>query len=138
MFVIFFILFASLMIIIIARKKNAPQYRTQADVENRLAEMISNNFEEIGWNNWGSRIHHNKEQLKRLERAVKSKDMVVLKYDKNLGTARVLGDTNKTYQVSGRGCTCEDFEHRKLPCKHMYFLAITASEEIEREQEVLH
>ena len=96
--------------------------------------MISNNFKEIGWNNWDSRIHHNKEQLKRLERAVKTKKMSVLEHSKNSGIAKVRGDTGVVYSVSRNGCNCGDFEHRNLPCKHMYFLAIELSEKTSKER----
>ena len=132
MFAVFFVLFALFLIIIAIQKKNTSQNITQADVENRLAQMISNDFQELGWNDWNSRVHHNKEQLKRLERAVKSGTMTVLEYDKYSGIAKVSGDTNKIYRVSGRSCTCGDFAHRNLPCKHMYFLAIMLSEEMEQ------
>ena len=128
MITIFLFLSAFFLMIIVIKQKNTSQNLTQADVENRITRMIRDDFREIGWDYWDDRLHCNKEQLKRLERAVISKNMTVLEYDKKLGVARVAGDTNKTYQVSGRGCTCGDFEHRKLPCKHMYFLAIMLSE----------
>lgn len=134
MYAIFFILFAFFLIIIAIKNKNSSHNLTQADVENRLAQMISDNFQEAGWNDWDSRLHLNKEQLKRLERAVKSKDMTVLEYDENTGIAKVSGDTNKIYRVSGKGCNCADFEHRYLPCKHMYFLAIMLSEQKEKDR----
>lgn len=117
---------------VIFHKQENNTYITSSDVENKLSQMIHNNFLQIGWNDWDFKIHKNKEQLKRLERAVKSKNITLTEYDKTSGTATIVGDSNKIYYVSKNYCTCADFKHRMLPCKHMYFLAITLSEQKEK------
>lgn len=37
--------------------------------------------------------------------------------------ASVTGQSGKTYRTSLYSCTCKDFQARKIPCKHMIFLA---------------
>lgn len=107
-------------------------FTASSDIENKLSQMITNDFLQIGWNDWDFKIHSNKEQLKRLERAVKSKNIMLMEYDKYSGIATIVGDSNKIYYVSNNHCTCADFKNRMLPCKHMYFLAIALSEQKEK------
>ena len=37
-------------------------------------------------------------------------------------SCRIIGSTREPYSVTLRSCDCYDFSHRRLPCKHMYYL----------------
>ena len=104
---------------------------TKTDIRNRLVSMISQTFSEIGWTDWPMSTHSQDEQLRRLERAVKSKKISVVSYDKEKNEGIVSGDNGALYTVGAKGCSCPDFNHRGLPCKHMYFLAIYIGEKPE-------
>lgn len=105
---------------------------TKADIRNKLVSLISQTFSEIGWNLWDKSIHSLDEQLTRLERAVKSKKMSVLDYNEDTKIGSVMGEKGGIYTVGADGCSCPDFNHRGLPCKHMYFLAMIISEDREK------
>lgn len=113
----------------IVKLSNAEKQKiSKADIRNRLVSMISQTFSEIGWTGWTSSTHAQDEQLKRLERAVKSKKISVVSYDKGKKEGIVSGENGALYTVGANGCSCPDFNHRGLPCKHMYFLAIYIEE----------
>lgn len=38
-------------------------------------------------------------------------------------SARIMGTSREIYNTSLSACSCMDFQKRKLPCKHMYYLA---------------
>lgn len=39
-------------------------------------------------------------------------------------TAQIHSDSGNTYTTTLHSCTCPDFQHRKAPCKHMFYLAV--------------
>lgn len=119
---------AIILCILISSKQKPNRNITSIDIENKLVQMISDTYQQIGWTDWDSELHRNKDQLKRLERAVKSSEMHILEYDSKTGFAKICGDSNKTYITYKNGCNCADFHRRFLPCKHMYYLAIMLSE----------
>lgn len=73
--------------------------------------------------NWDKEIHNDEEQLKRIKRA-ESADMTPTSIDYENQTGVFKGSGKKPYEVSLDFCTCSDFRRRKLPCKHIYRLAM--------------
>ncbi len=74
------------------------------------------------WSKW-SDVPMNDAQLQRLARGVEcgftpKKVCIDAKY------AIIVGSERKSYKTTLTRCSCPDFKKRKLPCKHMYFLAI--------------
>lgn len=67
-------------------------------------------------------IHEDPDQVKRLERA-KSSACTPLSVSKE-DTTGVFSGSHGTYKTTLETCTCGDFIRRKLPCKHIYRLAI--------------
>lgn len=60
----------------------------------------------------------------KLERAyMQRKQMQILAYDPRYHVSIILGTTQNRYLTSASFCTCKDFRVRRLPCKHMFFLA---------------
>lgn len=47
-----------------------------------------------------------------------------------LYTCTFAGSEGGQYHTTLSGCTCPDFQKRKVPCKHMYYLAIKCNIEI--------
>ena len=52
---------------------------------------------------------------------LKAKDV---KIDRPSLRAEIQGSASVPYQTDLSGCTCPDFRNRKMPCKHMYRLAL--------------
>ncbi len=72
---------------------------------------------------WPSSTHNTADQRKRLESARSSKttpDSI----DKMNCSGVFAGSGKNPYTATLDSCTCGDFFHRQLPCKHMYRLAI--------------
>ena len=78
-------------------------------------------FSEIGWTSWAEQELMGDEQFSRVSKAVDDK-MKLVSIDRLLKVGQV--ESSAVYDVSESGCTCKDFSMRKLPCKHMYFLAL--------------
>lgn len=47
-----------------------------------------------------------------------------VKIDRSSRRAEIQGSASIPYQTDLSGCTCQDFNVRKMPCKHMYRLAL--------------
>lgn len=75
----------------------------------------------VGWDIWDASVHAAAGQADRIRRAV-TQDIRIKKYSGGLATVR--GTGGDLYSVSFGGCSCEDFQRRGLPCKHVYKLAI--------------
>lgn len=73
--------------------------------------------------NWPENIHTSKDQEKRLASA-KSAKTTPTSIDKQNETGIFPGSGSSPYQTTLDSCTCIDFIRRKLPCKHIYRLAI--------------
>ena len=65
--------------------------------------------------------HHTSEQTKRIVAALDNE--VSLTPFKELSFT-VIGSNGNTYITTLNSCTCPDFVHRRIPCKHMYRVAI--------------
>lgn len=72
---------------------------------------------------WDASIHDDPEQIKRYEKAQKS-DVTPDQIDHESATGIFQGSGKKPYETTLDSCTCGDFIRRKLPCKHMYRLAL--------------
>lgn len=75
------------------------------------------------WDIWDESIHKADGQAARIERA-KTQDIKILDQTKN-GYAKMRGTSGDIYYVTLEDCTCPDFRRRKIPCKHMYKLAMS-------------
>lgn len=73
------------------------------------------------WGKWSS-CHNAPEQKERLLRG-RSANYSPISIDKKKCAARIHG-RHEIYNVSLLQCDCMDFQKRKLPCKHMYRLAM--------------
>lgn len=73
--------------------------------------------------NWTEEIHNSADQQKRIESAQKARTSPAT-IDRESKTATFKGSGAMPYQTTLESCTCIDFVRRKLPCKHMYRLAI--------------
>lgn len=74
------------------------------------------------WDEWDASVHMAAGQSDRMARA--HEQNLSIKKIKKDGTAIIRGSTGITYYTRFDRCTCEDFQHRHLPCKHMYLYAI--------------
>lgn len=74
------------------------------------------------WDEWDVSVHMAPGQSDRMARA--HEQSLSIKKIKKDGTAVIRGSTGKIYYTRFDRCTCEDFQHRHLPCKHMYLYAI--------------
>ena len=72
---------------------------------------------------WPDNIHSTKDQSKRIASA-KSSATTPASIDKNQMTAIFPSTSFISYETTLKTCTCRDFTVRKLPCKHIYRLAI--------------
>lgn len=68
-------------------------------------------------------IHSSVEQIKRFEKAA-TKKFNILEFNADEQIALFEGSDGSIYSSSLQGCTCIDCAFRRLPCKHMYKLAI--------------
>ncbi len=72
---------------------------------------------------WPENVHATAEQQKRLESA-KSSKTTPAHIDKENEKGIFPGRGSTDYHTTLESCTCVDFARRKLPCKHIYRLAI--------------
>lgn len=72
---------------------------------------------------WDESIHMPEEQRKRILSAEKA-TTTPLSVDKESLTGVFPGSGKSPYKTTLESCTCGDFIRRKLPCKHMYRLAM--------------
>lgn len=75
------------------------------------------------WDDWDVSIHSDKAQTDRQGRAMTYP--FTFQIDKNSQSARFSSTTDLPYyDTTLSNCTCYDFQKRKLPCKHIYRLAV--------------
>lgn len=72
---------------------------------------------------WSEDVHISDEQKKRIISARSSKTTPSF-IDKQSQTGIFPGSGSVPYKTTLEYCTCIDFSRRKLPCKHIYRLAI--------------
>lgn len=76
----------------------------------------------VDWSIWDASVHQAEGQADRMCRALEQ-GLPVLGRSKS-GAYIVQGSTGTPYEVTFGSCTCEDFDRRRLPCKHIYSLAM--------------
>ena len=74
------------------------------------------------WPDWDGAIHEDEAQVQRQGRAVTYPFSFEIDHDKETGIFSSTTDI-PYYETTLSGCTCYDFQERRLPCKHMYWLA---------------
>lgn len=72
---------------------------------------------------WDESIHTSPDQQKRIASA-KKPGMTPLSVDVQSQSGAFAGSGKSPYETTLETCTCSDFIRRKIPCKHMYRLAI--------------
>lgn len=92
-------------------------------------KMLAADFARVGWPVWGYASHCIDGQDDRIQRAIKSRQMKVIEYERENHAARIQGESGDHYTITPQGCSCPDFAKRGLPCKHMYFAVMEISED---------
>lgn len=72
-------------------------------------------------NYWSEKELSLQDQQNREKRA-KTEKINCIEYDSEKLFCRIHGSTDDIYYVTPLHCACVDFERRKMPCKHMYYL----------------
>lgn len=85
--------------------------------------MIENDSTSWTFGKWDASIHSTPDQLKRIASAKKA-DTSPSFIDKEAKKGIFPSSGKNPYQTTLDSCTCVDFSRRKLPCKHMYRLAM--------------
>ena len=109
------------------------RYVTGTETHKWILHHISTDFNAMqGWDVWDSSIHDAPGQFERVERGIMDRSISVLCYDPKYQLAKVQGKTG-VYLTSSARCSCPDFRKRRLPCKHMYALAVELEGDIQKE-----
>ncbi|MDO5785446.1 MAG: hypothetical protein Q4P20_10340, partial [Eubacteriales bacterium] len=106
------------------KKLEAERKAEQERLDKIRSEMLTA-FSVYPWDIWPVDAHNGRFQTRRMERACNSYSMEVLSFTPNDYSARIRGEHEEIYSVTPQSCGCMDFKKRLLPCKHMYFLALT-------------
>ena len=100
------------------------RYVTGVETHKWILHCLSADFAAMpGWDIWDSSIHEASGQFERAQRAAADKEITILCYDSKYRLAKVQGKT-AVYLTSYKRCSCPDYRKRRLPCKHMYALAM--------------
>jgi hypothetical protein len=100
------------------------------DVEIEEAQQLENsrggNLPTFG--KWNASAHVDRAQIERVERARKSRTDPI-SVDERAKSARFESTSlgREHYETTLDACTCDDFDTRQLPCKHIYRLAFELS-----------
>lgn len=98
------------------------RYISQDDIDKYNLETMDRLFQAMeGWKEWDSSIHHATGQFDRMRRTDK---VHVEWYSPVHEIGKVIGSGGNAYLTSCHRCSCPDYRARKLPCKHMYALAM--------------
>lgn len=109
------------------------RYVTQADIKKYTIHKMSEDFLAMqGWDIWDVSIHEAPGQYERMERATIDGEISILSYDPQYRLAKVQGKT-AVYLTSCKRCSCPDYRKRRLPCKHMYALAMELDGDVRKE-----
>ncbi len=108
------------------------RYVTQKNIQEYTIYKISQDFSALpGWDIWDITVHQADGQYERLGRATAGSKITVLCYDPRYKLAKMQGSTG-IYLTSSKRCSCPDYKKRRLPCKHMYALAIKLDGNVEK------
>lgn len=97
-------------------------YQEQEQYREKIINSVIDDFEKAGWENWEPSDHYGDEQFKRIERSLKERFSLCW-YNPTAGIAKISSSSGNYYLVGRLKCSCPDYKDRRLPCKHMYFLA---------------
>ena len=128
----FFFLFIAVIAIMAVfaslRKGRKTSYSSVERQMRELARGIAHDFEIVGWGSWGTPIHIMPDQITRMKRSADSNNMVLVSHNHESCEAVVRGERGIEYQITSLGCSCPDFAKRRLPCKYMYFVVCTITD----------
>lgn len=119
---------AAIYLIVRYEKAQKSTVQSQPNYNEIIIQKMSEDFQSLGWDVWDPSVHRASGQLDRIRRAATDKRLSAIEYNGSLGTTTVKGANGDTYTVSSESCSCPDFCTRKLPCKHMYLLAMDLQE----------
>ena len=127
---------AVLLAVALLKRRRAPQTPAQAPVaaphETAAAEpvpaapapaAVAHDLDGPSFGSWDVSIHGADGQDLRFDRAM-FQNITIRSYDPAAGSAEILGTRGESYETTLDTCTCEDFQRRGLPCKHIYKLAL--------------
>ncbi|MCX4355635.1 MAG: SWIM zinc finger domain-containing protein [Oscillospiraceae bacterium] len=113
-------------IAIIKRKSLKAWYDSLPDYEEQKKKNDSTDTSVNQWKKpfgrWTERELSKQGQEERYRRSIYD-DIRILNIDETSGVALIVGTQGTVYDVTLDSCNCPDFEHRHLPCKHIYLLA---------------
>ncbi len=128
----FYLMFGigSTVILVSANPKSEPKADTKEAANKENTENLgdSNNSDSSAekWKNpfghWTKKELSKPGQKERYERSFND-NMKILNIDKDGCVALIMGTQGTVYDTTLNSCNCPDFEHRLLPCKHIYLLA---------------
>lgn len=105
-------------------KIKAVQKQAETEIKELHKSVLSESvklFADIGWTEWSEQQLMADGQYKKISKALNDK-MQLVNVDFQTKSGQVRGSS--IYDVCGSNCTCKDFALNRLPCKHMYFLAM--------------
>lgn len=112
---------------LVERKEKPPIVKTKNNdiegVSTEKLDLVTNNF----LHDINSDFHHHPGQFARFQRACNPSytgSIISFDTDNICCEMKSSRNTDRIYSVSLSSCTCKDFTERRLPCKHMYKLAI--------------
>ena len=127
---------AVLLAVALLKRRRAPQTPAQAPVaaphETAAAEpvpaapapaAVAHDLDGPSFGSWDVSIHGADGQDLRFDRAM-FQNITIRSYDPAAGSAEILGTRGESYETTLDTCTCEDFQRRGLPCKHIYLSLI--------------
>ena len=104
-----------------------------AELQKPALKAAAQLFSEIGWNVWSEEELENPDQFARLQKSFTDKmELISIDHTTKSGQVR----SSAVYDVTEKGCTCKDCSIRRLPCKHMYFLAFHLAYDTEVDQDL--
>lgn len=126
----FYLMFSvgTVAILLSANPKIEPKPKENINNENAEKTENASNSEssEEKWKkpfgHWTERDLSKQGQEERYRRSIYD-GIKILNIDKESGIALIIGTQGTVYDVTLDSCSCPDFEHRHLPCKHIYLLA---------------
>lgn len=107
-----------------AHQETKPKQEESQNVENPVEASDNDNIEkwQKPFGKWTKEQLSKRGQEDRYNRSIYDY-MQILIINKSAGTAEIMGTQGVVYNVTLDKCDCPDFEHRCLPCKHIYLLA---------------
>lgn len=103
------------------RSGSEPEKHTTSSPVSIVPDLDGSSGTSFG--SWDISIHGADGQDVRLDRAL-FQNITILSYDSSSGSAEILGTHGEIYKTDLDHCTCEDFQRRGLPCKHIYKQAL--------------